>query len=328
MKRREFLTLLGGAAAAWPLAARAQQPAMPVIGLLSPLSAGTAARNVAAFRQGLRDLGYLEGRNLGVEYRFAGGMTDQLGKLAAELSTFKPALVVAGSDPGILAARTVMPTVPLIVIGGNEDPIRLGFAESFARPGGNITGFLLLTDAQILGKKLGLLRDAVPGIARVGIILDPDLPGDAAELRMVPSLAGQLGLQSRVFEVRAQEELQAAFTAIAGDALQGLYVSWAPLFNARREQVIAMVANLRLPAIYGFREFVRAGGLMSYGPDLPDLYRRSAAYVDKILRGEKAAELPFQVAEKYELVINLNTAKSLGLTLPESFLLLADQVIE
>jgi putative ABC transport system substrate-binding protein len=327
MRRRDFIKSIGGAAA-WPLAARAQQPAMPMIGVLSPLSPAAAVRNIAALRQGLRDLGYVEGRNIAIEYRFAEGTTERFARLAADLIAFKPALVVVGSSAGIVAARSVAPTVPLIMIGVAEDPVGMGLAESFAHPGGNVTGFLLSADAAILGKRLGLLRDAVPGISRVAIILDPDVAGDAAELRMLPSIAGQLGLQYRVFEVRAQAELERAFAAIARDSLHALYVSWSPVFNVNRTQVTSMVAKLRLPAVYGFREFVQAGGLMSYGPDLPDLYRRSATYVDKILKGEKPGELPLQLAERYALVINLNTAKALGLTISESFLLLADEVIE
>jgi putative ABC transport system substrate-binding protein len=326
MRRREFITLLGGATA-WPLAARAQQPAMPVIGVLSPLSAVGAVRNISSLRQGLRELGYVEGTNVAIEYRFAEGVTERFAKLTAELLAFKPAVIVVGSSTGILAARSITDVVPLISIGSSEDLVVRRLAESFARPGGNVTGFLLTADAAILGKKLGLLRDAVPGISRVGAILT-DSPSDVAELKMLPVVADQLGLQYRVFEVRTQDQLEGAFAAAARDDLQALYVSWGPVLNASRAQVIALVAKLRFPAIYGFREFVRAGGLMSYGPDLPDLYRRSASYIDKILKGAKPSELPLQLAERYELVINLKTAKALGLAISETFLLLADEVIE
>jgi putative ABC transport system substrate-binding protein len=328
MRRREFITLLGGAAAAWPLAARAQQSAMPLIGVLSPVSAAIAVRNIAAFRQALRDLGYVEGRNIAVEYRFAEGMSERLTRLAAELVGLNPSVIIVGSMSGIVSASKVTQTVPLVMIGGTEDPVRLGLAESFARPGGNVTGFLLTADQEILGKRLQLLRDAAPGISRVGIMANPDSAGDAAELRMVPSVAGRVGLRYRLFEVRTEGELDAALAEAASDDLQALYVSWNPVINIHRAQVIAMASKLRLPAMYGFREFVQSGGLMSYGPDLPDQYRRSAAYVDKILKGARPGELPLQLAEKYELVINLKTAKALGLTISESFLLLADEVIE
>jgi putative ABC transport system substrate-binding protein len=328
MRRREFITLLGGAAAAWPLGAGAQQPAIPLIGILSPSSVAGAARNIKAFRQGLRDLGYVEGQNIVIEYRFAAGVLEQLTNFAAELVALNPSVIVVGSTSGIVSTRKVTETVPLITIGTTDDPVRLGLAESFARPGRNVTGFLLVADQEIVGKRLQLLRDAVPGISHVGIIVNPDSPGDAAEVRMMPSLAKRIGLQYRVFEARSETELELTFATIARDGLQALYVSWNPLFNVHRATVTFNISKARLPAIYGFREFVQSGGLMSYGPDLPDQYRRAAAYVDKILKGAKAAELPLQVAAKYELVINLKTANALGLKISDSFLLLADEVIE
>jgi putative tryptophan/tyrosine transport system substrate-binding protein len=327
MKRREFITLLG-ATTAWPAAVHAQPAAMPVVGVLSPLSAAAAVRNIAGLRQGLRELGYVEGKNIAIEYRFADGVTDRLAKFAAELVALKPALVVVGSTNGILAARTVTDTVPLIMIGTAEDPVALGLAESFSRPGRNVTGFLLIPDAAILGKKLSLLRDAVPGISRVGMIFNPELAGDLAELKMLPAIAGQIGLQYRVIEVRRQDQLDDAFAALMRDHLHALYISWSPLFSAHRAEVTALAARSRLPAIYGFREFAQAGGLMSYGPSLPDLYRQASGYVDKILKGAKPGELPLQLADRYELVINIKAAKALGLAISESFLLLADEVIE
>jgi ABC-type uncharacterized transport system substrate-binding protein len=314
--------------AAWPLAACAQQAAMPLIGVLSPVSAAVAVRNIAAFRQGLRDLGYVEGRNIAIDYRFADGVSERLSGLAAELVGLNPSVIAVGSMSGIVRASKVTRTVPLIMIGGNEDPVRLGPVESFARPGGNVTGFLLTADQEILGKRLQLLRDAAPGISRVGVMANPDSAGDAAELKMVPSVAARIGLRYRLFEVRTEGELDAALAAAASDDLQALYVSWNPVFNLHRARVIAAAFKLRLPAMYGFREFVQSGGLMSYGPDLPDQYRRAATYVDKILKGAGPGELPLQLTEKYELVINLKTAKALGLTISESFLLVADEVIE
>jgi putative ABC transport system substrate-binding protein len=328
MKRRDFIALLGSTAAAWPLSARAQQPAMPVIGLLSPVSPAVAVRNIAALRQGLRDLGYVEGRNIRIEYRFAEGALDRLTTLATELAGLNPSVIIVGSTIGIVHASKVTRKVPLLMIGGSEDPVRLGLAQSFARPGGNVTGFLLTADQEILGKRLQLLRDAAPAISRVGIMLNPDSAGDAAELRIVPSVAERMGVRARLFEARTGAELDAALAAAASGDLQALYVSWNPVFNFHRARLIAAASNSRLPAIYGLREFVQSGGLMSYGPDLADLYRRTATYIDKILKGERPGELPLQVAEKYELVINLKTAKKLGLTISESFLLLADEVIE
>jgi putative ABC transport system substrate-binding protein len=255
-------------------------------------------------------------------------VSERLTTLAAELVGLNPSVIVVGSMLGIMSASKVTRTVPLIMIGGTEDPVRLGLAESFARPGGNVTGFLLTADQDILGKKFQLLRDAAPGISRVGVIANPDAAGDAAELRMVPSVAERIGLRYRLFEVRTEGELDAALAAATSDDLQALYVSWNPVLNIHRARIVAIASNLRLPAIYGFREFVQSGGLMSYGPDLPDQYRRTATYVDKILKGARPGELPLQLAEKYELVINLKTAKALGLTISESFLLLADEVIE
>jgi putative ABC transport system substrate-binding protein len=328
MKRREFITLAGGAAVAWPLVARAQQAVMPTIGILSPASAATSARNIAALRQGFRNLGYIEGSNITIEYRFADGVSDRLSKFATELVALKPAVIVVGSTTGIVRASKVTQTVPLIVIGATDDPVQLGLAESISRPGRNVTGFVLTLNQEMLGKRLQLLRDIIPGLLRVGVIGNPDSPGDAAELRMVPSIAAQFGLQYRLLAVRTVEELEAALATAARDGIQALHISVNPVFNVHRARVVAMVGALRLPAIYGFRDFAQSGGLMSYGPDLPDLYRRSAAYVDKIFRGEKVAELPLQLAERYELVVNLQTAKALGLSIPETFLVLADEVIE
>ena len=327
MRRREFITLLGGVAA-WPLAARAQQAAMPLIGVLSPISVAGAARNIKAFRQGLRDLGYVEGQDIAIEYRFAEGVSEQLTSLAAELVALNPSVIVLGSTPGIVSARKVTGTVPLIMIGTTDDPVRLGLAESFAHPGRNVTGFMLVADQEIVGKRLQLLRDTVPGISDVGMIVNPDSPADAAEVRMMPSVAKRIGLQCRIFEVRNEAELEPTFATIAREGLQALYVSWDPLFNVHRTTVTLNASRTRLPAIYGFREFVQSGGLMSYGPDLPDQYRQAAAYVDKILKGARAADLPIQVAARYELVINLKTANELGLKISDSFLLLADELIE
>jgi putative ABC transport system substrate-binding protein len=328
MRRREFIMLIGGAAAAWPLAARAQQQAMPTIGVLSPASVTIGARNIAALRQGLRNLGYIEGRNIAIEYRFADGISERLSRLATELVQLKPVVIVVGSTSGIVSASKVTQTIPLIATGLTEDPVRLKLAESIARPGGNVTGFMLTVDQEILGKRLQLLRDAAPWISRIGVMGNPDSPGDAAELGMVPAIAGQLGLQYRLLEVRTVDDLDAAFANAIHDGLQALCISWSPLLNVHRARVVATVASLRLPAIYGFREFAQSGGLMSYGPDLPDLYRRSATYVDKIFKGEKAGELPLQLAERYELVINLKTAKALGLDVPPTLLARAEEVIE
>ena len=198
MRRRDFIALVGGAASAWPIAARAQQGAMPVIGVLSPVSAATSARNIAALRKGLRDLGYIEGRTIAIEYRFAEGVSERLARFAAELAALKPAVIAVGSTSGIVTASRITQTVPLIMIGVTEDPVLLGLAQSFARPGRNVTGFSLTVDQEILGKRIQLLRDAIPGVSRIGFMGNPDAAGDAAELRMVPSVAGRFGLDYRL----------------------------------------------------------------------------------------------------------------------------------
>src|SRR5262249_53380809 len=268
--------------AAWALAARAQQPALPVIGVLSPASPAAAVRNIAALRQGLRELGYVDGRNIAIEYRFAEGVTERLDKLAAELGALKPALIVVGSTLGIVAAHAVTTTVPLLTVGlSGDDPGRRGLARSFARPGGNLAGFLLSADAGLVGKRLSLLRGAVPRISRLGVIANPDSPSDAAELTVLPAIAAQLSLHYRVFEVRTPEQLDAAFAAMAQDSFHALYVSWTPVLNTHRARVIALAGQARLPAVYGFREFVRAGGPMFYGPAVPRLYRRASSSRDQ-----------------------------------------------
>jgi putative ABC transport system substrate-binding protein len=327
MKRREFIGLLGGVAA-WPLAARAQQGAVPVIGVMSPLSVATASRNLAALRNGLRDLGYIAGRNIKIESRFADGMAERFPALVADLAALKPAVILVGSTSGILAARKVTQTIPLIWFGSVDDPVALGLVESFARPGGNVTGFLLSSDARMVSKRLELLLDAAPRFSRVGVLLAPDYATADGTMKSITPAARGLGIEVRVYEARSGVELEPALAAAVRDGVQALYVSEAPHLLVLRAEIAAQVASVRLPAMYSFREYVQSGGLMSYGSDLPDLYRRAAAYVDKILKGNNPGELPLQSAEKFELVVNLKAAKALGLIIPESFLLRADEVIE
>jgi len=327
MKRREFISLLGGAAAAWPLAARAQQPqGRPLIGVLSPISAALAARNMEALRQGLRELGYVEGRNIGFEFRYAEGDLARLPALAAELAALQPAVIIAGSAPGALAAREATRAIP-IVIASVQDPMALGLAASMARPGGNVTGVWSEGDDSLIGKRLELFKDAVPGASRLAVFVDPGDASDVSTVKAVPAAARALGLDLRVIEVRSAD-LQAAFAAAAREGAQGLYVSQNPFFFARRAEIAAMALRARLPAVDGYREFAVAGGLISYAASLPDFYRRFGAFVDKILKGANAGDLPIELATKFELVVNLKTAKALGLTIPESFLLRADEVIE
>jgi putative tryptophan/tyrosine transport system substrate-binding protein len=326
MKRREFITLLGGAAAAWPLAARGQQTSShPLIGVLSPLSSASAA-HIEAFRAGLRELGYVEGRNITIELRFAEGVIERLPELATELVALKPAVILAGSPPAALAARNATRTIP-IVINSSENPVVLGLAASLARPGGNITGFWW-DDEGLTGKRFDLLKEAVPGATRVGIILNPDDASDNNVLKSLPAVTRALDLTVRALEVRTQTEFEAAFMTATREDLQALQMSLAPMFFSHRVMLATLAANARLPAVYGMREFAVVGGLISYGASLPDIYRRLAGFADKILKGTSPADLPIQRPVKFELVINLKTAKALGLTISESLLFRADEVIE
>ena len=325
--RRAFITLLGGAAAAWPLAARAQQsPDRPIVGVLAPQSQAASARYIEAFRKGLRDLGYVEGRNITLEIRYGDGVPERLPQLAAELVALQPAVIRAGSTAGLVAAHNATQTIPLV--GATlEDPIALGLVKSIRRPGTNVTGTWVAGDDALVGKRLGLLKDVVPGVSRVAAIVNPGDSSDAPLLRLLPATAHTLDLKLLVIEVREASEFPVAFANVARDG-QALFISSSPLFTSHRREIVAMAARLHLPAIYGWREFPEAGGLVSYGPSLPDLYRQSATMVDKILKGANPADLPVEVPARFELVVNLKTAKALGLKVSEPFLLLADEVIE
>ena len=319
MRRRELIALLGGAAAmTWPLRLRAQQTqGRPLIGVLSPLSAAMAARNMEALRQGLRDLGYLEGRNIAIEFRYAEGNLGRLPALAADLAALKPAVIIAGSAPSALAASNATRSIP-IVIASVQDPMTLGLAASMARPGGNVTGFWAEGDKSLIGKRLELLKDAVLGTSRLEVFVDPNDASDVITLKVLPAAARALGLELRVIEVRSAAEFGAAFATAAREGVQGLYVSQNPFFFARRAEIAAAAVRARLPAVDGYREFAVAGGLISYASSLTDFYRRFSAFVDKILKGANAGDLPIERATKFELVVNLRTAKALGLTIPES----------
>jgi putative ABC transport system substrate-binding protein len=326
MKRREFITLLGGAAAAWPLAARAQQqPTHPLIGILSPLSAATAARNIAGFRSGLRDLGYLEGRNATLALRYGDGAPERMAPLAQELVALKPDVLMVGGS-GVLAAQAATRTIPIVIITA-DDPVALGVARSIAKPGGNITGTWFDYDA-LVGKRMEFLKLAVPAIAHVGVIVNPDDPIDALTIPRLPAAARALGIALEQFEVRDLTKLDAVAAAIGRANVGALFVGDGPTLNSARAEIAAMVARLRLPAMYGLREFADAGGLMSYGYNLPDAYRQSARLVVRILNRDRPGDLPFELPARYELIINLKAAKAIGLTISDSFVLLADEVIE
>ena len=328
MKRRDFITLLGCAAAV-PIAARAQiNSGRPLIGILAPRSVDAAAPNIAALLAGLRELGYVEGRNISLDIRSADGVLARLPALAAELVARKPDLIVAPSTPATLAAHGATQTIPVVMMT-LLDPVALGVVKSIARPGGNVTGVLSFggNDA-LIGKRIGLLKEVVPTLSRMGVMVASGDPSDEIVLRLLPAATHALGVTTKVFDVRTDAELETAFAQAARDGLQGLFINQNPFFLFRRTEVAALAARARLPAIYGFREHAEAGGLMSYGSSLPGAWRQVARLVDKILKGAKPAELPVEQADKYELVVNNRTAKALGLKIPESFLVRADEVIE
>ena len=327
MRRREFLGLVGGAAA-YPLAARAQQPNRPVVAVLSPVSAIAFARNLNALRAGFRDLDYTEGRNLSIEIRYAGGAVAQLPSLAAELVGLKPDAIVAGSVPAITATHSFTRTIPVVMAATTIDPTSMGLAASLAKPGGNVTGFWTESEDALIAKRLELLKDIVPGIARVGLVINPTDPTDKVAIEQLPRITRTLNLDVRVVEIDSPSQFESVLTNAARDGLNALCISHAPLFFENREQITALVARLRLPAVYGFREFATAGGLLSYASNLADIWRRSAGVVAKILRGAKPGDLPIERPDRFELLVNLKTAKSLGLVVPDRFLLIADEVIE
>jgi putative tryptophan/tyrosine transport system substrate-binding protein len=285
-----------------------------------------AARNMEALRQGLRELGYVEGRNIAFEFRYADGQLARLPALAAELVALQPAVIIAGSAPGAVAAHDATRAIP-IVMASVQDPMALGLAASMARPGGNVTGFWAEGDDSLIGKRLELFKDAVPGASRLAVFVDPTDASDVSTVKALPAAARALALDLRVVEVRAAD-FDAAFATVAREGAQGLYISQNPFFFARRVEIAALAVRARLPSVDGYREFALAGGLISYATSLPDFYRRFGGSVDKILKGANAGDLPIERATKFELVVNLKTAKALGLIIPESFLLRADEVIE
>jgi putative ABC transport system substrate-binding protein len=326
VKRREFIALLGSAAG-WPLAARAQQPAMPIIGILASVSPAPYAPFIGAIKEGLRQTGYVEGRNVAIEYRWAEGQYDRLPQLARELVESGVAvMILVGGGATTAAAKAATATIPIVVVMG-DDPVKTGAVAALNRPGGNVTGISLLSVA-MEAKRLQLLHEAAPNVSVVAIVVNPDNPQADGQLQELQDAAHTLGVQVEPFKARSPSEIDTAFTNLAGRRAGALLMAADAFFNTRREQFIVLTARHALPAIFPYREFTAGGGLMSYGTSLADAYRQEGIYAGRILKGEKPAEMPVQQAVKIELVINLQTAKSLGLSIPLPLLGRADEVIE
>jgi putative ABC transport system substrate-binding protein len=327
VKRREFITLLASAAAAWPLAARAQQSVMPLIGYLSARSRDDTSHLIAAFQRGLAENGYVDGQNVTIEYRFALGEYDRLPAMAMEFAR-RPVAVIAssGGEPAAFAAKAASSTIPIVfTVGG--DPVKQGLVASFNRPGGNATGIALLTN-QLDPKRLGLMRELVPQANTVGVLLNPAFPGSESQLSDIQEAARAMNLPISVLRANTDREIEAAFETVTQQRIAALAVAASPFFDTRRDKLVGLAARHMVPTIFHFREFVEAGGLMSYGIDFSDAYRLVGVYTGRVLKGDKPGNLPVMQANRFEFVINLKTAKALGLTIPGDVLSLADEVIE
>jgi putative tryptophan/tyrosine transport system substrate-binding protein len=326
MRRREFVTLIGGAAAGWPLAARAQQAGTPVIGFLSSRAPGDAPHLMAAIRQGLKDKGFVEGQNVAIEYRFAGNRNERLPALAADLVHRRVTVIAATGTPAALAAKAATPTIPIVFEGGN-DPVQLGLVASLNRPDGNVTGVTQLNDA-IAPKRLQLLHEVVPAATVMGLLVNPTDPALAEKRSLQAAAAHSLGLELHILNASTERDFDAVFANLMQVRAGGLVIGDDAFFTARQEQLAALTVRHAVPAVYENREFVAAGGLMSYGGSLIDAYHLAGVYVGRILKGEKPGELPVQQATKVELFLNLKTANALGITVPLPLLGRADEVIE
>jgi putative ABC transport system substrate-binding protein len=326
LRRREFITLLGGAAFAWPPAARAQQPAMPVIGFLSAVSPGPFAQRIAAFHKGLNEAGYVEGRNVAIENRWAEEQYDRLPALAADLVGRRVVVIVTYTDAAALAAKAATTTIPIVFVNGG-DPVRAGIVPSLNRPGGNVTGASFF-GVDLASKQLSLLHELIPDAAVIGFLVDQNVPDAVTRVPAVQEAARILGLQLVVLKVRTASDIDTAFATFVRERAGALVVEPGALLTNRRKQIIALAARHALPTIYPFREFTADGGLISYGNDVPDSFRQAGVYAGRILKGDKPADLPVILPTKFEFVLNLKTAKAMGIEIPPAVSARADEVIE
>jgi putative tryptophan/tyrosine transport system substrate-binding protein len=324
--RREFISLLGGAVVAWPLAARAQQPAMPVVGFLNSQSPGVYAPMAAAFHQGLSEIGFVEGQNVAIEYRWAQGRSDRLRALAAELVRRHVALIVAAGSSSALAAKAETTTLP-IVFSAAVDPVALGLVASLDRPGGNVTGVTNLS-VELVQKQVEMLHELVPTATVTAALLNPTFPGSESQSRDLQAPARKLGLELHVLHASTERDFEPIFAAMVQLRAGMLVIGADPFFFGHRDQIAALAIRHRMPAIFFLREFATVGGLMSYGPIVTESYRQVGIYAGRTLKGEKSADLPVMQSTKFQLVINLNTAKALGLEIPPTLLARADEVIQ
>ena len=326
MRRREFITLLGGAAATWPLSARAQQPAIPVIGYLDSRSPEAVENRLRGFRQGLKEAGYIEGENITIVYRWADDRTDRLPLLAADLVSRSVAAIITAGPAAALAAKAATTTIPIVFLVGS-DPVQLGLAASLSRPGGNLTGIDIFT-GELAAKRLEMLRDLLPKATRIGVLVNPADPVTDTQLKDIHTAARAMGLQIKVHNADTRAEIDAAFEAMGRDRPDAVFAGTSVFLNGRRVQLAHLSTFYRLPAIYALRDYVEVGGLISYGSDILDSFRQAGRYVGRVLKGAKPAELPIVKSAKFELVINVQTARMLGLAVPSSLLGRADEIID